>query len=96
MSPPATKGIEMAEIDDGGPAFPMQVNDLVGSFEGGPGMSLRDYFAAAALTAAVELASNMSEMLDGKSREVWAADKAYAVADAMLLARSRKEGQDNG
>lgn len=41
------------------------------------GMSLRDYFAAKAM-----------QMLRSDLNPVWTAEKAYEMADAMLVARS--------
>jgi hypothetical protein len=67
-----------APINDGGPAFPtpagIQHND---------GLSLRDYFAAAAMKVILE---------DPKTRipQAYVALNAYYMADAMLLARMCK------
>jgi hypothetical protein len=41
--------VSESNTDDGGPAFPLDINDDV-SGRVNVGMSLRDYFAAAALT----------------------------------------------
>jgi hypothetical protein len=69
--------------NDGGPAFPQPY------FRGLDGMSLRDYFAAQALTGV--LASAAEKYLDaygpGRAHERIAED-AYFLADAMLVARS--------
>jgi len=59
-------------VSDGGPAFPL--NDPLKS----TGMTLRDYFAAAALQA-------MDLTIQHTSLEY--AQDAYAFADAMLKAR---------
>jgi hypothetical protein len=89
----------MAErINDGGPAFPFREQDGEGGYERFPGMSLRDYCAAAAMQG-----------LMGNSGGPWQADPmrgtgwcnsdaslvaltAYDIADAMIAARERKEG----
>ena len=63
----------MSAINDGGSAFPF--GDYTN--EGEQGMSLRDYFAAAALSIAQAAKSLVAE-------------EAYEYADAMLAAR--KEG----
>jgi hypothetical protein len=64
------------QINDGGPAFGFASGDMVSL-----GMTLRDYFAAAAL---------QGMNLDGEfSYETYAAD-AYLMADAMLKARESK------
>jgi hypothetical protein len=66
------------QINDGGPAFPtpagIQQND---------GLSLRDYFAAAAMKVILE---------DPRTRipHAYVALNAYYMADAMLLAREAK------
>ena len=66
-------------INDGGPAFPtppgVQHND---------GMTLRDYFAAAALKGQAHRLENPYE-----HRDILAAD-GYAIADAMFRAREAK------
>ena len=72
-------GIEMsAPINDGGPAFPtppgVQHND---------GMTLRDYFAAAALQGMLSDAC-----IAGSDLQL--AENAYSYADAMLKAREAK------
>lgn len=64
---------------DGGPAFP--VPDVSGVREGSPGLSLRDYFAAAALANPYCASENSPDR---------AAEWAYQLADAMLAARERK------
>jgi hypothetical protein len=65
-------------INDGGPAFPTAT--LAQKTEGG--MTLRDYFAAAALQGL--LASCPWEQVDEVPQ------KAYDIADAMLKAREAK------
>ncbi len=66
----------MSDIDNGGTAFPTEYDDR--------GLSMRDYFAAAALTGF--LANSNNELV--RFHEV--ASDAYNAADAMLAAR--KEG----
>ena len=76
-------------IKDGGPAFPHETQGV--STQGNTfkrtetGMSLRDYFAAAALTGMMtDLASWPSDENDIANM---ASKAAYHVADAMLKAR---------
>ena len=70
-------------IDDGGPAFP--VLDL--SKTQVPGMSLRDYFAAKALSGWLAAFSHPDiDPTKGVQKQPLA-DFTYAVADAMLEAR---------
>jgi len=70
---------------DGGQAFP--VTDMNGGPASG-GMSLRDYFAAAAMTGLCAWFDE--ESLDDALVTV-VARRAFDVADAMLAARERKE-----
>lgn len=82
---------------DGGPAFPILPptnSEFTGSANGYPypdsGMSLRDYFAAAALTGMLSNQSftdnkTLRRQTDG---EHITANAAYIIADAMLKARS--------
>ena len=80
---------ETVRIDDGGPAFPRVVTELVNDVdlnENFPetysvgGMSLRDYFAAKAM---------QGHLAHGAEYATWQAfaEDAYAMADAMLAAR---------
>lgn len=65
---------------DGGPAFPMPSELGVHDGKSGhEGMSLRDYFAAAALPAIIAGTSQADP-----------AKTAYVIADAMLYAREHK------
>lgn len=75
------------KIDDGGPAFPHPWNaDMGWSPRDAPGgMSLRDYFAAAALTGTIAFPIPGTE-----KRPENAARECYAYADAMLAARKAK------
>ena len=66
-------------IDDGGPAFPtMDPNEHYRLM----GMTLRDYFAAAALSSRGMYGANI--------RENAVAKECYIIADAMLKAREAK------
>lgn len=70
---------------DGGPAFPHDNQELIdGHRIAQPGMTLRDYFAAAALPALVASALDLDHVK-------WdaAAEHAYTIADAMLKERSK-------
>ncbi len=64
-------------INDGGPAFPTET-----SHGQDYGMTLRDYFAAAALQGMLSNSKNY-DSFDGYS------DAAYEYADAMLESRKR-------
>ena len=90
------RGAGMTQPNDGGPAFPVQQRYTVThECEGlewdeeeelrGPGMSLRDYFAAEAMHAIYRRASN-----ETKRSEV--AGAAFQMADAMLAARAKEAG----
>ena len=77
----------MAEkINDGGPAFPTFENagdPRQTGFMTRPGMTLRDWFAAAALTG---LCANPADETGMSKIAPW----CYEVADAMLAAREPK------
>lgn len=75
------------KIDDGGCAFPSTTHTADGYSVNGPefGMTLRDYFAAKAL---VGLVQNWSIPCQPCRAMDNAASTAYAMADAMLKARS--------
>lgn len=62
------------QINDGGPAFPVECLSI--------GMTLRDYFAAAALQGSIANPESSGDWND------FAAD-AYRYADAMLERRKR-------
>ncbi len=72
----------MSEREDGGQAFPISPvwDDRRGEYAAltSPGMTLRDYFAAAALT--VSLGDVAPEEL---------AKQSYQIADAMLKERAK-------
>lgn len=67
--------------NDGGPAYPIQHSEAPGAFMAQRGMSLRDFFAAHALTGIVS---------EGLLSPTAAAADAYGYADAMLRAREAK------
>jgi hypothetical protein len=73
------------EINYGGPAFPFGVDYGDGGYEQFHGMSLRDYFAAAALQGL------LSAYPDFDVNDF--ATQSFKYADAMLAARERKEGE---
>lgn len=64
--------------NDGGPAFPINA--------GTPGMTLRDYFAAAALTG---LLASSTPRKDSGRFVIETSKSAYAMADAMLAQREK-------
>lgn len=73
---------------DGGPAFPV-IGEHGMKLENDPGMTLRDYFAAAALRGIVA-SDGFTEASIGVSEECGAtvaAKCAYLFADAMLKER---------
>ena len=70
----------MSKHNDGGPAFPHAHED----YEFQRGMTLRDYFAAAALNGMVARFGFQKKT---------AAEVSYNYADAMLAERTRKEAQ---
>lgn len=80
----------MAEIDDGGPAFgaPSVFGDCNAACleRGEYGMSLRDYFAAAALTGYMAWSPEDCDRI-GAPDDI--AHFAFKVADAMLTARQK-------
>ena len=75
----------MTTDKDGGAAFPRNILFSDGGVEVNDGMSLRDYFAAAAMQAvAPQLAADLG--MEGL------AALCYEAADAMLAARTKGEG----
>lgn len=78
------------EKDDGGPAFPLPdtyvPDEHRGCVNGQYGMSLRDYFAAAALTGICVSDKFVWTTGNTQDRAMW----AYEIADAMLAARKAK------
>ncbi len=69
-------------INDGGPAFPNVPSDP-GYTQWDTGMTLRDYFAAAALQGSIACVGSGGDWNDF-------AKDAYKYADAMLKARGDK------
>jgi hypothetical protein len=66
-------------------AFPMVIPDAAGGAnECNEGMSLRDYFAAAAITGLLATYQNAANPEPSKASQY-----AYAIADAMLQARAK-------
>ena len=80
----------MSERNDGGPAFPsdrfdIQIRANVSQY----GMSLRDYFAAAAMTGLLSYVS-IDDWRNAKFiRSSMYAHTAYDIADTMLAKRSK-------
>ena len=73
----------MAEIEHGGSAFPTDRSMFEAGLYPDPGMSLRDYFAAAALPALI--ARHRADVTWSKI-----APRAFELADAMIAARGVK------
>lgn len=72
----------MSDTKDGGPAFPFPIRDRRGDVvDVHPGMSLRDYFAGQAVQW---ILANDDAWVDYPD----VAKSAYAIADAMITARS--------
>lgn len=75
----------------GGAAFPFFRNFQSGETEMSDGMTLRDYFAAAALSglvvAAVNEADSIKEIQGALQSSDLIAGMAYEIADALLKAR---------
>lgn len=102
-----TTGARKEDVGDGGPAFPVVTEfrkyvdpSEYENFEATrsqEGMTLRDYFAAAALTGMIAnpdismAASKQEGVTPAKLRECFARD-AYKQADQMLHHRSQAEG----
>ncbi|MDN7970645.1 hypothetical protein QZM91_24145 [Burkholderia multivorans] len=70
----------MNEINDGGPAFP-EVPGECNVYQGKPGMTLRDYFAAKAMNGICASGPGLNITDAAIARE------AYGITDAMLRAR---------
>lgn len=65
-------------------AFPTR-DDNYDSKYSGPGMTLRDYFAAKAMQGILANPGQLDNVTDSATE--WVAKDAYRVADAMLKAR---------
>jgi hypothetical protein len=86
----------MTRREDGGPAFPRpaSIDTTSGTLPDGDavireqgGMTLRDYFAAQALTGLIAWPGHRPDC--DQYEPSAAAEKAFALADAMLKARGR-------
>lgn len=76
----------MGKKNDGGPAFPIKGNNAVRS--SWDGMSLRDYFAAHALTGLIAQCDPPAKgNLSRDDFAVW----SYEMADAMLKEKERND-----
>lgn len=85
----------MNKIETGGPAFPCDPT----TYTKAKGMTLRDYFAAKALTALISEWGRVMQHMEGKDfsglsiidndggTPTAITEEAYAMADAMLEAR---------
>lgn len=73
---------------DGGPAFPIPGLHADPDFNG---MTLRDYFAAKAISGALSTATGLESVDDDTLRAAFAsgAKHAYMLADAMLAERAK-------
>lgn len=84
-----------AQIDDGGPAFPVPL--LPGEAWAGNGtangMTLRDWFAGQALTSALSAAKGLGDAGKDERRALFnsVASILYEMADAMIEARKGGE-----
>jgi hypothetical protein len=76
----------MKKTWDGGPAFPQERTLDCGSLEECEGLSMRDYFAAAALQGL--LANPKLEKQIIQQGQSWIEATAWITADAMIKARS--------
>ena len=77
-------------VNTGGPAFPIEGNDMFGgSFTRSPGMTLRDWFAGRAMQALASDMAGVAAVADEHdvNSTVLLARLAYGMADAMLAAR---------
>ena len=73
----------MTTINDGGPAFPLsRTSSISKNYEG---MTLRDYFAAQALSGLAGRKFHKGDREEGYAE--WSAAMAYEFAYAMLAAR---------
>jgi hypothetical protein len=80
-------------LDDGGPAFPLPARTeddgvTMLSYQGAPGMSLRDWFAGMAL------AGHCGDGIPGSHhRPDFAAQEAWNYAEQMMAERERRYGK---
>ena len=90
------------KMENGGPAFPRSPvlhhdeGQVYAEYRNGQkGMSLRDYFAGQVLNGfAIRIRDNGWPIDPDDAETLWAARAAYAIADAMLKQRERKEDSD--
>lgn len=78
----------MNEMADDFPAFPCGADVTQGQWAPHPGMTMRDYFASKAMQQAYTHFSGESDHTKHWTTE-GIAESAYAMADAMLNARSK-------
>ena len=88
----------MAEVDDGGPAFPFpgiptDGTDIPWMMPPFPGMSLRDWFAGMAMQGVI--ADSGWEPIVRSDGITPVSEVAYAIADAMLAARKEQLNQED-
>jgi len=76
----------MVVIMNNPPAFPIGSGDM----RDPTGMTLRDYFAAKAMQAFI---SGWINRQIYPSEDIYVAEHAYAMADAMLAARETTQGE---
>jgi hypothetical protein len=78
-------------LKDGGQAFPCIEMAVTGAMIGGPGMTLRDWFAGQALIAIIGAREFRLPVRQNPADEArrQAAGCAYKLADAMLQARAK-------
>jgi hypothetical protein len=84
----------MQENNDGGAAFPV-ISSLGETY----GMSLRDYFAAAALTGFTSDQGHTTWVkaraaIEGMKPEQFTAEACYEMADAMITARKQEKANE--
>lgn len=79
----------MAEINNGGPAFPTMHIDCNGSGSIQGGMSLRDWFAGQALAGMLDFSGAHSYQFADDAVALEVATSAYEIADAMIRARGK-------
>lgn len=77
----------MSNTNTGGPAFPTILENRPGSY-GTEGITVRDYFAAKAMQAAVTAWNTKSTDCAACVASI-ISDEAYEIADAMLEARNQ-------
>lgn len=90
---------EMSATNDGGPAFPQDLQGRRGDDPSPQGVSLRDHFAGLAMQATIQSLTEFDLAMairdEAEEQEVDSkdiiADMAYRYADAMLTARERNE-----